>query len=62
MHVTGGSVTWQDPVEVPILYLLIVLIFLQTEYGVGQMPINEACLFGFCQTLQHKVSLNPVTL
>ncbi len=47
--------TWQNPVEVPILHLLIVLILLKTEDGVRQVPVNEPCLLCFCQPLQQQL-------
>lgn len=50
--------TWKDPVEVTILHLLIVLILLQAEGRVRQVPVNETSLLCFGQTLH--VSINQL--
>lgn len=55
MHV--GFSTWYNPVEVAVLHLLVVLILLQAEGGVGQVPVYEACLLGLHNALQaHNMS------
>ena len=44
--------TWKNPVEVTILHLLVVLILLQAEGRVRQVPVNKTSLLCLCQALQ----------
>ena len=57
MEVHTQVLTWHNPIQVPVLDLLIMLILCQVEVTAGQMPVEEAHVSGLAHSLQDSTTV-----